>query len=68
MIRLLIVLAVVGIAAVMLNYRTGKDGAPPQSPQATMQQQTENVEAMEKQLQQQAAEQLKQIDESTGTP
>ena len=68
MVRLLIVLAVVAVAVVMLNFRGGKDGAPPERPETTMQHQKDNIKVMEQQLQQQAAEQLEQIDAKTQQP
>lgn len=68
MVRLLIVLAIVAVAVVMTNFRSGKDGAPPQRPEETMRQQTENIDALEKSLQEQAAQQLQRIDDTTSAP
>lgn len=79
MIRLLIVLAVVVLAAFYLNYGTRgtaaptggggaaavQDAGPAASPQAVYQQETGKARALEQQLQQQAQEQLDTLDAGT---
>jgi hypothetical protein len=68
MIRLLVVLAVLALAYMYFSGGADKDGKP-LKPEEQYHQQEQRVEDMEKQLQQQAEQQLKEIDaDSTPTP
>ena len=64
MLRLLVVLAVLGLAYWYFAGGADKNGEPVR-PEVQMQQQQERVQGMEQQLQQQAADQLKTIDANT---
>ncbi|MBK8306833.1 MAG: hypothetical protein IPL00_06840 [Gammaproteobacteria bacterium] len=61
MIRLLIVLAIVVLATLYLNGREGQV----QKPEQQYMEQTDKARALELQMQEQAAQQLRTIDENT---
>lgn len=61
MIRLLIVLAIVLLATLYLNGREGE----PQKPEQQYMEQTGKAKALEQQMQEQATQQLRTIDENT---
>ena len=64
MIRLLIVLVVIALATVFLVMRNGKD----QKPEVIYQQNVDTAKAVEQQMQDQAKQQLQDIDKATTQP
>ncbi|MBP6382914.1 MAG: hypothetical protein KA321_09495 [Pseudomonadales bacterium] len=65
MIRLLIVLAVVILAAFYMNYNSPRGDGKASSPERQYQQATGEAQALEQQMQQQAQGQLDAIDAGT---
>ena len=65
MIRLLIVLAVVILAAFYMNYNSPRDDGEATSPEQQYEQATGEAQALEQQMQHQAQDQLDAIDAGT---